>query len=408
MDVRSLSHLCCRLLALYFGVEALAGLPPLMADLWQRYVAPEARSLVALAVQHARFGIDLLSALLLWVASPWLAKALSSRIAPAHRQAVNDAAAVVRLGAVMLLVVATSNVFIVVLGELMAGPSADRGWMLAAQGLGLLIELSGGLLLLLFAPEISGWLGFARVEPRRATPVATVAEQASLGELIGDLVGAAGSLGVRRVTELAQTVRAEAEGVARRVVRSSLDSIIAAVELRNPDFSAATAADGTVTIMFSDMEGFTAMTQRLGDQQAHRVIKEHNRVVRRAVAHHDGQEVELQGDGFLLAFADAAKALSCADQIHRELTRYSARHPDTPIRVRIGLHSGTPIKEGDRFFGITVILAARIAAQAHGGETLVSAQVYQQLRDDARFKFDAGREAQLKGLSGSHRMYARC
>ncbi len=402
MDLRHLSHLGCRLLALFFGVQALAGLLPLSVDAWQVYVAPDSRPLLTLSV-HAGVVIKLLSAVLLWFSAARMADVLAGRTAPGRGLAQDAAAAVVRLGAAMLLLVTLADAV-----ALAALAATDRGWMLVPQAIGLLIELSGGGLLLLFAPEIAGWLGFARVETRATEARPLAAEQASLGELIGDLVGAAGTLGVRRVTELAQTVRAEAEGVARRMVRSSLDSIIAAVELRNPDFSASTAADGTVTIMFSDMEGFTAMTQRLGDQQAHRVIKEHNQVVRRAIARHGGQEVELQGDGFLLAFADAAKALSCADQIHRELERYSARHPETPIRVRIGLHSGTPIKEGDRFFGITVILAARIAAQAQGGETLVSAQVHQQLRRDVRFQFDAGREAQLKGLAGSHRMYARC
>jgi class 3 adenylate cyclase len=181
--------------------------------------------------------------------------------------------------------------------------------------------------------------------------------------------------------------------------------VIAAVEQRRPDFSAATAADGTVTIVFSDMEGFTAMTQRLGDHQAHEVIKVHNRIVRQAVKAHGGKEVELQGDGFLLAFPRAAAALQCAGAIHRDCAAYSETNADSPIRVRIGLNTGKPIKNADRFFGISVILAARIAAQAQGGETLVSTAVREDLADDATFVFDQGREAELKGLDGRHRMF---
>ncbi|MGH8541025.1 MAG: adenylate/guanylate cyclase domain-containing protein, partial [Stenotrophobium sp.] len=207
------------------------------------------------------------------------------------------------------------------------------------------------------------------------------------------------------LTDLALTLRNEAEGIAKRVVRSSLDAVIAAVEQRKPDFSAATAVDGTVTIVFSDMEGFTAMTQRLGDREAHEVIKVHNCIVRQAVKAHGGKEVELQGDGFLLAFPDVAQALRCACAIQRDCAAYSVGHADRPIRVRIGLHTGKPIKEGERFFGLTVILAARIAAQAGGGETLVSEAVHRQLADTGEFTFDAGREAELKGLDGRHRMF---
>ena len=165
------------------------------------------------------------------------------------------------------------------------------------------------------------------------------------------------------------------------------------------------ASDGQVTIVFSDMEGFTAMTQKLGDAQAHKIIKVHNKVVRDAVAAHQGQEVELQGDGFLLAFAESADALRCAATIQRNLRRHNSRHRQAPIRVRIGMHCGRPIKEGERFFGLTVIMAARIAAQANGGETLVSEAVYQVLADKPEFSFGDPLEAELKGLYGMHKMY---
>lgn len=270
-------------------------------------------------------------------------------------------------------------------------------WSFAA-----VVPLLGGLALAAAAKQIAAWL-----LPEEASPLEVDApmEEQSVTELLGGLVNASAALGIRRATDLALSIKSEAEGVAKRVVRGSLDAMIAAVEQRRPDFSAATAADGTVTIVFSDMEGFTAMTQRLGDQAAHQVIKAHNHIVRRAIRAHGGQEVELQGDGFLLAFADPAQALRCATAIQTQCAEYSRRHPDTPIRVRIGLHCGTPIKEGDRFFGITVILAARIAAQAQGGEVLVSEDLHRAVAEGAQFGFGASRVAELKGLSGAHRMY---
>ena len=147
------------------------------------------------------------------------------------------------------------------------------------------------------------------------------------------------------------------------------------------------------------------MTERLGDAEAHKIIKVHNAVVRDAVAAHQGQEVELQGDGFLLAFPDTAQAARCAVAIQQKLDRHNETHRHAPIRVRIGMHVGYPIREGDRFFGITLIYAARVAGQAAGGEILVSADVYQGLSAQPEFRFDAPLEAELKGLQGQHRIY---
>jgi class 3 adenylate cyclase len=240
-----------------------------------------------------------------------------------------------------------------------------------------------------------------RLAPLEREPEAGTAA----GRLLGELAGAAGALGARRLTELAISIKTEAEGVAKRVMRSSIDAMISAVQQRRHDFGAASSADGTVTIAFSDMEGFTAMTQRLGDLAAHEVIKHHNQIVRRALKRHGGQEVELQGDGFLLAFPDTTQALRCATTIQRACAEHSAQPDQEPIRVRIGLHRGTPIQEGDRFFGITVILAARIAGQASGAQVLVSQDVHAAVEGADEFRFDSPREAELKGLSGRHRMY---
>ncbi|HKY93251.1 MAG TPA: adenylate/guanylate cyclase domain-containing protein, partial [Nevskiaceae bacterium] len=261
----------------------------------------------------------------------------------------------------------------------------------------LVLRLAAGIALIVLSRTIATRLRYA------ASPAG---EDASVGDLVRELVAAGGTLGIRRVTDLALAIKTEAEGVAKRVVRSSIDAMISAVEKSRPDFSGATAADGTVTIVFSDMEGFSSMTQRLGDEQAHEIIKSHNRIVRGAVKAHRGQEVELQGDGFLLAFPQAEQAVRCALQIQDGCARYSGENPGEPIRVRIGLAVGKPIKDRERFFGITVILAARIASQARGGETLVSEKIHDALAAHGEFRFDEGRVAPLKGLEGTHRMYA--
>jgi class 3 adenylate cyclase len=156
--------------------------------------------------------------------------------------------------------------------------------------------------------------------------------------------------------------------------------------------------------MFSDMEGFTRMTERLGDLRAREVIRDHNRIVREQLAAHGGYEVELQGDGFLLAFASARRALHCAIGIQRAMLAHSAAHPEKPLRVRIGLHTGEVLREADKFFGRTVILAARIAAQAQGGEILASALLRELTQSSGDLRFGAERVLELKGIAEPQRV----
>ena len=179
----------------------------------------------------------------------------------------------------------------------------------------------------------------------------------------------------------------------------------ASIDVQRPDFAPHAAPDGTVTLMFSDMEGFTEMTQRLGDLAAREVIRRHNAIVRQACATHGGYEVELQGDGFLLAFKSARGGLRCAMAIQRALAEDAARHPDEPIRVRIGLHTGEALRDADKFFGATVILAARIASQAGGGEILASALLVELTQSVGDLRFGQAREVSLKGFSGAHRVF---
>ena len=147
------------------------------------------------------------------------------------------------------------------------------------------------------------------------------------------------------------------------------------------------------------------MTERLGDLRAREVIREHNRIVREQLAAHDGYEVELQGDGFLLAFGSARRALACAVAIQRAFAAYDDDHSDEPIRVRIGLHTGEALKDADKFFGKTVILASRIAAQAQGGEILVSALLKGLVESAGDVRFGDARDVDLKGISERQRVF---
>src|SRR5262249_17593139 len=173
-----------------------------------------------------------------------------------------------------------------------------------------------------------------------------------------------------------------------------------------PNLQAHTSGDGTLTIVFTDIEGSTAMVDRLGDNRAREVLGVHNRLVREQVRAHDGFEVQCLGDGFMLVFRSARRALRCAVAIQRAFADHSVPHREAPLRVRIGLHAGETVRNADAFFGRAVYKAARVAAQAQGGEIVVSG-LFRELTENAEeFRFHSRRQVELKGLGGPCEIYS--
>ena len=189
------------------------------------------------------------------------------------------------------------------------------------------------------------------------------------------------------------------QGIESGDIKTSIDAVAAVVESQQPDLRKHAAPDGTVTLLFSDIEGSTAKTEELGDQRWMQVLREHNTIIREQLAAHDGFEVKSEGDGFMLAFQSARKALQCAIETQKAFAK-RAESSEVPINVRIGLHTGEVIKEGDDFFGKHVNLAARIASQANGGEILVSSLLKELTASGGDIEFGDVREVELKGLSG--------
>jgi class 3 adenylate cyclase len=203
----------------------------------------------------------------------------------------------------------------------------------------------------------------------------------------------------------AATVRAQLEAILTPPAATTIEDVAASVVMERPNLQAHAAPDGTVSILFSDIENSTMMTERLGDLRAQEVLREHNELVRKQVAEQKGFEVKSMGDGFMVAFSSARRALLCAIGIQHAVLDYSRQHPTEPIRVRIGLHTGEAISEGGDFFGKSVIMAARIAAKARAGEILVSS-VFKAVTDSAGdLQFDDGYDVELKGLSGTYRVH---
>lgn len=207
---------------------------------------------------------------------------------------------------------------------------------------------------------------------------------------------------VKTVWQTANLVRKEGFGAA---VRGSIEDLAAWAEVERPDLARVTP-DGRVVILFSDIEGSTALNERIGDRAWVKLIEAHDKLVRRLVKNYAGHVVKSQGDGFMIAFANAQDAVRCAIDIQRELARDAKRKRHNGIRVRIGIHQGRSVRRGDDLFGRNVAMAARVAGQADGGEILVSEAVRDAVGDCDDIGFDEGREVDLKGFSGSHRVYA--
>ena len=122
---------------------------------------------------------------------------------------------------------------------------------------------------------------------------------------------------------------------------------------------------GTVTFLFTDIEGSTALLHELGAERYADALAEHRRALRASFASHGGVEVDTQGDAFFVAFPDAGEALLAAREAQDALTA-------EPIRVRMGVHTGEPVLTGEGYVGVDVHKAARICSAGHGGQILVS------------------------------------
>jgi len=208
-------------------------------------------------------------------------------------------------------------------------------------------------------------------------------------------------------------------------VRAAIDEFLGEGEPAAAPPAAVQESGAFRTVLFTDIEGSTALTQRLGDAKARDVLREHERITRDALRAHGGSEVKTMGDGFMASFGSVTKAVECAIALQRAFAERNASHSAHPelveggagtrpstgsgraeeIRVRIGLNAGEPIEEEGDLFGATVILAARIAARAEGGEILASLAV-RELCAGKGFLFADTGEVTLKGFEEPVRLFA--
>jgi eukaryotic-like serine/threonine-protein kinase len=182
--------------------------------------------------------------------------------------------------------------------------------------------------------------------------------------------------------------------------QSTINSIVAPLE-REPNREQSSPA-GAMTIAFTDIEGSTAMVEELGDRRWLEVLRVHNWLVRDRLRDFAGTEVKHQGDGFMLAFDSTRTALRFAIELQRSFAKRALSNPEHAVVVRIGLHTGFVIRELDDYIGRDVIVAARIADAARGGEILVSREVREFASGERDIVFGAERMLDLRGLREPH------
>jgi class 3 adenylate cyclase len=209
----------------------------------------------------------------------------------------------------------------------------------------------------------------------------TVLEGTTVAPWVGDMEAAASA-----VDEFLAEGRRPAKAKARKPAK--------------PKKRKAATPTGLATIFFTDMEGSTSLTDRLGDAKAQEVRRTHDSIVRQALKAQGGSETKHTGDGIMASFPFASRAIECAVAVQRAI----AEHGETPLRVRIGLNAGEPVAEEADLFGTAVNLAKRICDHAEPGQILVS-DVVQQLAAGKGFTFADKGEATLKGFEKPVRLH---
>ena len=185
----------------------------------------------------------------------------------------------------------------------------------------------------------------------------------------------------------------------RSVDRPKTSVELLAEEIEPHAVASAVRSEGTFTIAFSDIEGSTAYATSVGDAAWMDVLDRHNEIIRGQLRSAGGREVKSVGDGFMLSFDSARRSVEFAIAVQRELERERAANPAWTVHVRIGIHSGEAIATSDGdLFGRHVIIAARVADKANGGEILVTSLVRELTTGRDEFTFGPASVTPLKGI----------
>ncbi len=200
-------------------------------------------------------------------------------------------------------------------------------------------------------------------------------------------------------------VHAEAHGlIANQIIDVSEDNVLRFLGRIQEPKGPAEASSAFRTILFTDLEGSTALLESLGEAKYMVLLTEHDLIIRRAIVATRGREVKHTGDGIMVSFDDTVQALRCAVAIQDGFDARMASGATPDLRVRIGMAAGEPVDRNDDLFGATVHLASRICDAADPGHTLVSDSVHAK-GVEAGFSLQESAGRTLKGFAGTTRVY---
>ena len=163
--------------------------------------------------------------------------------------------------------------------------------------------------------------------------------------------------------------------------------------------------EGTVTIMFTDVEESTRLLSTRGFTESHEIMKAYETVIDEKIGEHAGRRIKGLGDGYMISFGSVRHGVECALDIQQAITEYSKQNPERKLKIRIGLNTGEVVEEAGDIFGAAVNVAARVAGKARGGEILVSEVVRQLVGPVSEIKFEYRGRYKLKGFPDRWRLH---
>jgi len=187
---------------------------------------------------------------------------------------------------------------------------------------------------------------------------------------------------------------------------SSIDVIASTLGEDQPQLGEMSSPDGALTLLFCDIEDAAEIGKELGDERFVELLADHRLLVERVIGHHGGTVVKAIDDGFMVAFDSAHAALRCALDLQNALADRTVPGGARELRLRVGLHTGFVILNEEEMYGRNVVLGARVAGCARGGEIIVSSTLKEYTETDPSFRFEARGEHRFKGVLGEHHVFA--
>ncbi len=187
---------------------------------------------------------------------------------------------------------------------------------------------------------------------------------------------------------------------------TSIDVIASALGDEQPQLGQMSSPDGALTLLFCDIEDAAEIREEIGEERAQELLRDHRTIVEQVVRHHGGTVAKSHDDGFMVAFDSAHAALRCAIDLQSSLADRTVPGSERPLALRVGLHTGFVILNEEEMYGRNVVLGARIAGRAQGGEIIVSSVLKEYTESDPTFRFEERGEHRFKGVLGEHHIFA--